>query len=173
MTQTGPDSRRPGDTGRLKAAARGARDGAAEEAGTGWRRMRVGFQVLVLAVVAMVVFVLVFPTLRLYQAQQVEKAQLRAELAAAQDQNDELQAQLDRWEDPAYVKAQARERLSFVMPGDRSFRVSDPESAPDPTPSAVATGTTVLDDPAARAEQDPWYAVLWTSAVVAGGVPAQ
>jgi cell division protein FtsB len=136
--------------------------------------MRVGAQLLVLAMVALVVFMLVFPTIRLYQAQQVEKAQLKAELAAADDTNTELQAQLDRWNDPAYVKAQARERLSFVMPGDRSYRVSDPQNAPETTPSAAATATHLTDPDATAAETgDPWYAELWVSTVVAGGVSVQ
>lgn len=52
------------------------------------------------------------------------------DLATAQAQIDErtarvaaLQGELARWDDPAYVKAQARARLGWVMPGDIGYRV--------------------------------------------------
>lgn len=52
------------------------------------------------------------------------------DLATAQAQIDErtarvaeLQGELARWDDPAYVKAQARARLGWVMPGDTGYRV--------------------------------------------------
>ena len=41
----------------------------------------------------------------------------------AQADVDELEAEIARWDDPAYIEAQARDRLYYVFPGDRSYLV--------------------------------------------------
>jgi len=49
-----------------------------------------------------------------------------------------LEAERDRWADPAYITSQARERLYYVQPGDVVYLVDDdlpqgvipPEQAP-------------------------------------------
>jgi len=64
------------------------------------------------------------------------------------------------------VRAQARERLSFVMPGEKAFRVIDPETVPD-TPPAAAGPASVLDSGSTL----PWYANVWESVQVAGSTP--
>jgi hypothetical protein len=38
-----------------------------------------------------------------------------------------MKEDLKRWDDPAYVRAQARNRLYYVMPGEISFLVMDAE----------------------------------------------
>ena len=86
---------------------------------------------MVFACVLLLAFVLVYPTLHSYLRQKADVDQLRAQVAAAEQRNEDLQADLDRWNDPAYVTAQARERLSFVLPGEKAFRVVDPETVPD------------------------------------------
>lgn len=120
---------------------------------------------MVMFVVLSIAFVLVFPTLRQYLDQQVTLEQLRAEVAAAEQDNEDLEAELDRWSDPAYVEAQARERLAFVMPGERALRVADPEVVPEETAGGdpAAPGAVESDDPTR-----PWYAQLWDSVQVAG-----
>lgn len=119
---------------------------------------------LVMLIVLAVAFILVFPTLRSYLNQQVQLQQSRAELAAAEQRNEDLQAELDRWSDPAYVEAQARERLAFVMPGEQALRVADPESVPAETADEdTGDGPAVESDPTR-----PWYAQIWDSVQVAG-----
>lgn len=119
---------------------------------------------LVMLIVVAVAFILVFPTMRSYLNQQVQLQQLRADVAAAEQQNEDLQAELDRWSDPAYVEAQARERLAFVMPGEQALRVADPEIVPEQTADTDATdGPAVASDPTR-----PWYAQIWDSVQVAG-----
>ena len=111
-----------------------------------------------------VAFILVFPTLRSYLNQQVQLQQTRADVAAAQQRNEDLQSELERWSDPAYVEAQARERLAFVMPGEQALRVADPESVPE-----ASTGSEATDGPAVEADPTrPWYAQIWDSVQVAG-----
>lgn len=121
---------------------------------------------MVFSCVLLLAFVLVYPTLHAYLEQRVEVDQLRAEVEAARERNDNLEADLGRWDDPAYVTAQARERLSFVLPGEKAFRVVDPETVPD-TPPAADGPASVLD----AGSTLPWYATVWESLEVAGETP--
>lgn len=112
---------------------------------------------MVLGIVALLAFVLVYPTLHSYLAEKTAVDALRAQVAAAQRENDDLNADLSRWDDPAYITAQARERLSFVMPGETAWRVVDPETVPGEAPDPVTT-------PAATTTPDaPWYGKVWQS----------
>ena len=112
---------------------------------------------MVLGVVALLAFVLVYPTLHSYLAEKTAVDALRARVAAAQQQNDDLDADLARWDDPAYITAQARERLSFVMPGETAWRVVDPETVPGEAPDPVVAPT------AAPVPDAPWYGTVWQS----------
>jgi len=121
---------------------------------------------IVLACILALAAALVVPSLRVYLDQQRELAQLRAERDAAREEVEDLTAELARWDDPAFVVAQARERLAYVFPGETPYRVIDPEfvtaSAPD---SAAGMAET---DPNAGA---PWYDSLWGSVVTVGEGP--
>src|SRR3954447_4107641 len=76
--------------------------------------------VLLLLVAALVVLAPRFKTL-VEQRQQI--AQLEQEVGQAQDQLDDLDEQVARRSAPAYVEAQARDRLYYVYPGDFSYLV--------------------------------------------------
>jgi hypothetical protein len=52
------------------------------------------------------------------------------------------------------------------MPGEKAFRVVDPETVPDTLPSADGPAT-VLDP----ASTQPWYATVWESVEIAGATP--
>ncbi|WP_235843332.1 FtsB family cell division protein, partial [Cellulomonas algicola] len=126
-------------------------------------------RVLVFSLVLLLAFVLVYPTLHSYLQQQQELAQLRAQVAAAEQRNGDLEAEKGRWDDPAYVAAQARERLSFVLPGEKAFRVLDPETVPDTPAVDPGPSSTVLDESATQ----PWYTSVWQSVEIAGTAPSQ
>ncbi|MBB2923943.1 septum formation initiator family protein [Cellulomonas cellasea] len=123
-------------------------------------------RVMVLGVVSLLAFILVFPTLRSYLAQRVELEQLHLEVVEARQRNEELEADLARWDDEQYVIAQARDRLAFVLPGETAYRVRDPEVVPEPTaPELAARGNgPVLGDDSTQ----PWYSVVWESVRIAG-----
>ncbi len=126
-------------------------------------------RVMVLAAVACLAFVLVFPTLHSYLGQRQELDALDGQVAAARARNDDLQAELDRWSDPAYVEAQARERLSYVMPGERALRVADPETVPETVvPDDAITGDGAILGPDSTV---PWYSQIWSSVQIAGQTP--
>jgi len=117
----------------------------------------------VLAAVLGLAFALVWPSVRVYTDQRAQNAALTAERDAAQAEVDDLQAQLQRWQDPAFVVAQARERLAYVYPGETPYRVVDPEVArPAAVGSAddVAEGTVVVGG--------PWFDRMWASVEAAG-----
>ena len=117
---------------------------------------------LVLGVVVLLAFALVYPTAQSYLAQRARLDAAERDLADAQTRRAELDNELERWSDPAYVTSQARSRLSFVLPGERAFRVVDPETVDAPTPQAGPAGTLTRSDRA-------WYADVWTSVKIVGG----
>lgn len=129
---------------------------------------RLGFTARRAAVLAAVVCVLTLTIagpVRTYVAQRTEMKQLAATEAALRRQIAELEQQKVKLADPAYVAAQARERLGFVMPGDIPYQVQLPQGAAAPAQpgSAPPTATT----------NDPWYASLWrTIADAPHGPPA-
>ncbi len=69
-------------------------------------------------------------TLQVYFAQQRDLAVAEQQIRDRQAQIGALETELARWNDPAYVKAQARERLGWVMPGETGYRVVDDQGNP-------------------------------------------
>lgn len=103
---------------------------------------------LVLALVAATLLVTLAVPVRSWFAQRTEIAGLRADVEAARDRVAALEVQKQRWDDPAFVAAEARRRLHFVLPGEVGFVTLG--SAESLTADATGTG------PA-----QPWYASLW------------
>jgi cell division protein FtsB len=110
-------------------------------------------------VVCMLAISLAYP-LREYLAQRGEIAEYRARVAEQEKQVAELEKARKRWQDPAYVEAQARDRLRYVMPGETSYVVLEADEAP--APDGV-----IVKEPA-EAEPSPWFADLWHSVEAAG-----
>lgn len=119
---------------------------------------------LVLGLVTLVAFIVLAPTLRAYVTQSEQQRRVDAQYAAVEADVGRLESELQRWEDPAYVQAQARERLSFVMPGEVAYRVVDPETIEPETGAAFED----MVEPVANGPEVPWYLVVWESVVVAG-----
>ncbi len=65
----------------------------------------------------------------------------------------ELQSQVERWKDPAYVKAQARNRLHYVMPNEVGYIVLEADEA-------QAAIQNQIDEVGVR---PVWYRTLWSS----------
>src|SRR3984893_9804122 len=107
----------------------------------------------ILAAVVCVLTLTIAGPVRTYFAQRTEMKQLAASEAALRQQIGDLQQQKVKLADPAYIAAQARERLGFVKPGDIPYQVQLPPSAAMP----AEPGT----QPAPAATNDPWYTSLW------------
>jgi hypothetical protein len=114
--------------------------------------------VLLGALVLLLALTLAGPV-RQYVAGRQQLAALAAEHVALTQRAADLQAQLDRQTDPAYIAQQARERLTMVLPGDRLIIVGN---AGDPGDGAAAPSRQA--DPAARV---PWYEGLLGSLAAA------
>jgi len=117
---------------------------------------RLGFTARRAAVLAAVVCVLTLTIagpVRTYFAQRTEMQQLTASEAALRRQIAELEQKKAKLADPAYIAAQARERLGFVMPGDIPFQVQLPHTA--------ATSPEPGSQTAKPPNNDPWYTSLW------------
>ncbi|WP_159501013.1 septum formation initiator family protein [Microbacterium sp. 18062] len=80
--------------------------------------------VIMLGLVVLGVLVLV-PTVGTYLDQQSRIRALEHSVQLTQDEIDELQTQSDRWDDPAYITTQARERLYYVRPGEVVYLVDN------------------------------------------------
>jgi cell division protein FtsB len=120
-------------------------------------RPTVSWRVVGIIVIITLALAVVLPSLRAYSRQQDRLAELRLEDSHAREQVNELEAELARWDDPKYIVAQARERLSYVLPGETPYRVIDPETVVGPSPD-VTTPTA----PTTR-DSRPWYVILWGS----------
>jgi len=125
-----------------------------------------------LFVIAIFALVTLFPTVRAYLTQRAEIAELEQEVEAAEQREADLRAELSRWEDPAYVAAQARERLAFVMPGETAYKVIDPGFVEPEEPALgeceVDSGLPALVDLVDVSTDQPWYSSIQDSIRVAG-----
>jgi hypothetical protein len=88
----------------------------------------------------------------------------RSDLAAAEAERDALAAEVDEltearelWDDPAYIRAQARERLNFVLPGEVGLVVLGTEST---LVEDVPTSGPVVS---AVEEGQPWWSTIVAS----------
>jgi cell division protein FtsB len=82
---------------------------------------------LLLVVAALVVLA---PSLKTFVEQRQQIAALEESVELAQADVDDLEAEIDRWSDPAYIEAQARDRLYYVYPGDITFLVIGGDDVP-------------------------------------------
>lgn len=120
---------------------------------------------LILGLVVLVAFVVLTPTLRAFVTQSEQKRGIDAEYAAVLADVEALEGALARWDDPAFVKAQARERLSFVMPGEVAYRVIDPQSVEPDDADSPYVGLVAPED---RGPEVPWYLTVWDSVLESG-----
>ena len=96
-----------------------------------WQRgLRVTRRAAILGLVVIALVLSYGGSLQIYFNQQHQIAVADQEIRERQAEIADLQSQLSRWDDPAYVKAQARERLGWVMPGEIGYRVVDQNGDP-------------------------------------------
>ncbi|MGV0837452.1 FtsB family cell division protein [Mycolicibacterium thermoresistibile] len=107
----------------------------------------------ILAAVVCVLTLTIAGPVRTYFAQRTEMMQLKAAQEQLREQIAELEEQKLKLADPAYIAAQARERLGFVMPGDIPYQVQLPPGADVPEPPDAHT--------AIAPSNEPWYTALW------------
>lgn len=143
------------------------------------RALRAG----VVAALVVVCLLSVLAPLTTYVREQSTTATLTRQVEQATREKAALDVAVSRWDDPAFVSAQARARLHYVRPGETGYVVLD--LPPEPSADALAGGAIPApgDDapgqaPTAGAGEastdvvaggdDPWYGRLWRSVEVAG-----
>lgn len=114
-------------------------------------------RMLALAVVMIAITVMLAPTVKIFIDKRAEISALNADIASKQAEQAELNQQISRWQDPNYVKQQARDRINMVMPGETSYWVFGSDEPAD-TPAAVPGG-----ESAVIAVDVPWVDALWES----------
>ncbi|MFJ9410650.1 septum formation initiator family protein [Streptomyces sp. NPDC101393] len=112
------------------------------------RRNRLtGRAALLAMVMCSLVVALAYP-IRQYISQRSDITDQRREAETAGRELDRLRDQKSRWQDPEYVRQQARRHLHFVAPGETGYIVQD----------GSGTATAKKGPPTA---QRPWYENLW------------
>ena len=103
-------------------------------------------------------------TLHAWWQQRSEISSTKAEIVMRKQAIVELKDQIARWDDPAYVKQQAKERFGWVSPGEIGYRVIGSDG------KVQGADVPTLDAPAETAPP-AWYDKLWGSVKEAGKEP--
>ncbi|WP_144710573.1 septum formation initiator family protein [Curtobacterium pusillum] len=124
-----------------------------------------GFSLLMLAIIVLFVVVLA-PSLRTLIQQQEQIAEQQREVAAQKADVTQKKKDVARWDDPAYIEAQARDRLLYVYPGEESYLVMGAEST-----ASSAKPTTDSGTPVSSTVQTPkvdWVQAMLSSVLTSG-----
>ncbi|MCF6744332.1 septum formation initiator family protein [Blastococcus sp. KM273128] len=153
---------RPGASNRPAQRRPNRRPERRPAAGTAARRrpLFTGRAVVLVGLVLLLALTLAGP-IRQYLAGQAELTRLAAEGRQLDERVAALQGQLELQADPVYAQRQARERLSYVLPGDRLVLVVDGEAVEGDAGTLAAAAV----DPGPL----PWYEGLMRSLAEADG----
>ncbi|WP_313543608.1 FtsB family cell division protein [Leifsonia aquatica] len=126
------------------------------------------FSLVMMGILVLAVVILA-PTLQAFAQQRSQIADQQAVVDTLNSQVDAAKAQRARWNDPSYIRAQARDRLYYVMPGETSYLVID-----DRPPAAASTDAPVSSK--IQQTHTDWAGSLFGSFMGAGlteATPAQ
>ncbi len=118
-------------------------------------RRRTSNRVLALSVIFFILALTIAPPVKHYFTQRAQISALKAQLSADNTALQKAREELTLWQDPEYVKSQARERLHFVLPGERQYIVTEGEN--------VANQNTSTKIASSLADGQPWYSRLIAS----------
>ena len=109
------------------------------------RRRRLNFnkrrgnsRALALATILFIMALTIAPPIKHYFTQRAQISALQADVESNRKKLQEARAELQRWRDPEYVKSQARERLHFVLPGERQYIILGVQSEIDKNTQTAA-----------------------------------
>ncbi len=90
-------------------------------------KFRITKRAVILLVILAMLALTYANSLRVFFDQKAQLAEARTEIQLKQRRINQLQDEIERWEDPGYVRAQARSRLGWVVPGEIGYRVLGPD----------------------------------------------
>ena len=120
-----------------------------------FRRRRTSNRVLALSAIFFILALTIAPPVKHYFTQRAQISALKAQLSADNTALEKAREELTLWQDPEYIKSQARERLHFVLPGERQYIVTDGENNPQQNSTTKIASS--------LADGQPWYARLIAS----------
>jgi cell division protein FtsB len=100
------------------------------------------------------------PPIKSYFVQRAQISALQSQLKSDNAALDAARKELTLWQDPDYIKSQARERLHFVLPGERQYIVTGTKDGP-----TLPDTTKVVSQ---LPEGAPWYTKLIASVTESG-----
>jgi len=109
-----------------------------------------------------VLALLIAPYLRPWVTQRAQISAAKQQVAELQADVTTLRAEQRRWEDDAFVEAQARQRLKYVFPGEIAYVMLDRGSTTTADPRTASSVVPQVD------LTRPWYDTLWHSMETAG-----
>ncbi len=141
--------------------------GHAPTAAVAPKRHRLTGRAAILVLVLAVLTVSYASSMRAYVQQRAHITELKTLIAQREINIDDLEREKRRWDDPAYVRQQARERFGYVMPGETSYVVLGEDGQPLESRSTLTDPDTVI-------ERTPtaWWESEWKSVQLAGRPPA-
>jgi len=123
-------------------------------------RRRTNNRVLAFIVIIFILTLAIAPPVKHYFTQRAQINSLESQLSADNVALQKAREELLLWQDPEYIKSQARERLHFVLPGERQYIVVDGSITP--------TQENTTEIASALTDGQPWYARLIASISEAG-----
>ncbi len=118
-------------------------------------RRRTSNRLLALIALVFIFTLTIAPPVKHYFTQRAQISALKSQLSADNVALQKARQELLLWQDPEYIKTQARERLHFVLPGERQYIVID-----DSTADVNSQGTKIAS---ALTNGQPWYIRLIAS----------
>jgi cell division protein FtsB len=125
-----------------------------------FRSRRNSGRALALWAIFFILALAIAPPVKHYFTQRAQISALNSQLASDNQALEAARQELLLWQDPEYIKSQARERLHFVLPGERQYIVTE-----NGTASNTDEGTKVANS---LTDGQPWYSRLIASITEAG-----
>lgn len=126
-------------------------------------RPRLTGRAAILVLVLAVLMVSYASSMRAYFEQRHHLESLQTDIAESRANIEALQREKERWDDPAFVRAQARQRFGWVLPGEIAYQVIDEDGEPLDHEDSLSDPEVVTET-----EQPLWWQSAWRSVEVAG-----
>lgn len=123
--------------------------------GLNFNKRRGQSRALTLATILFFMALTIAPPIKNYFTQRAQISALKSQVESNNAALEQARKDLLMWRDPEFIKSQARERLHFILPGERQYIVTDSEGQ-----YTQESGTTVASK---IPDGQPWYARMIAS----------
>jgi cell division protein FtsB len=123
--------------------------------GLNFNKRRGQSRALTLATILFLMALTIAPPIKHYFTQRAQISALKSQVESNNAALEQARKDLLLWRDPEFIKSQARERLHFILPGERQYIVTDSEGQ-----YTQESGTTVANK---IPDGQPWYARMIAS----------